>query len=114
MTRRLLLSLGACAVALTACSQVAALTPVGGTPITTVRMATYDVLVENEVAILVAPQCQPAGSGFTCTGTTVDGAPIIATASATAPYELVVTVNGSQIFAGNAQDVLRQALEEKQ
>lgn len=115
MIRRTLLPLVATLIAtaaLTGCSQVAALTPVGGDSITSVRNAVYDVLVDQEVPILVAPQCETVDSGFTCTGTTIDGAEIRAEAGGTTPYPLVISVGGEQIFSGDAQQVLDDALLE--
>ena len=109
--KRLVAVVGA-ALALSACSQVSALTPVGGTAITSVRNATYDVLVDQQVPILEAPVCTPSDSGFTCTGSTVDGAEIVATAQGTNPYPMTITVGGTVIFEGNAQDVLDAAVLE--
>ena len=100
------------ALALTACSQVAALTPVSGGPLTSVRNASYDVLVAQQVQILVAPVCTAAGTGFTCTGSTVDGKDITVEASGTTPYPMTVKVGGSVVFEGNAVDVLQQAVLE--
>lgn len=97
---------------LTACSQVTALAPVGGAPITTVRNAIYDVLVEQQVQLLVAPACEPVPDGFTCAGTTSDGRTIRATAGPTAPYELVITVDGAEIYRGTAQSVVDAELGE--
>lgn len=100
------------AALLVGCSQIGALTPVGGTAITSVRNATYDVLVDEGVEILVAPVCEKGAEAFTCTGSTVDGAPIVATGGLTAPYDLRIEVAGQVIFEGNAQDVLADALLE--
>lgn len=101
------------AIVLTAgCSQVAALTPVGGDAITTVRNATYDVLFDQQIAVLVAPVCKPTESGFTCTGETVDGQPIVTTAAATKPFDMAISVGGTVIFEGNAQDVLNADVRE--
>ncbi|MEK9809916.1 MAG: hypothetical protein VW362_05680 [Candidatus Nanopelagicales bacterium] len=111
MIRRLALAVIA-TVALTGCSQIAALTPVGGDSITSVRNAVYDVLVDQQVPIMVAPQCETVDSGFTCVGSTVDGAEIRAEAGSTAPYPLTITVGGEQIFSGDAQQVLDAALLE--
>lgn len=115
MTRRVLaqaLALPLAALALTACSQVAALTPVSGGPITTVRNAVYDVLVAEDVDILVAPQCTTSSTGFTCTGSTIDGDTILAEADSAAPYAMTITVGSSVIFTGNANDVLTEAVQE--
>lgn len=96
---------------LSACSEIRALTPVGGDSITAVRNAVNIVLVDQQVDILVAPVCTAEGSGFSCRGTTVDGADIAATASGSAPYDLSITVGGEPIFTGTAQAVLDAALE---
>lgn len=111
MSRCQSLGLLAVAAALTACTQVAALTPVGGDSITSVRNAAYDVLVAQGVDILVAPQCTTASTGFSCTGSTMDGREIAVSATSQAPYPMTVSVGGAVIFEGNAQDVLRQAAD---
>lgn len=97
---------------LTACSQVSSLTPVGGASLTSVRNATYDVLVDQQVPILVAPECTSTDSGFTCTGSTIDDEDIVAEAGAQAPYELKISVGGRVIFDGTAQEVLEAAVLE--
>jgi hypothetical protein len=100
------------ALLLTACSQVASLTPVGGSSVTSVRNAANDVLIEQAVPILVAPTCRAVDSGFACEGSTVDGAEILVTAAGTAPYDMVISVGGTVIFEGNAQAVLDAAVLE--
>lgn len=100
------------AVALTACSQVASLTPVGGASLTSVRNAANDVLVEQQVPILVGPQCTAVDTGFTCVGSTVDGAEILVTAEGTKPFAMSISVGGAVIFEGNATDVLESAVQE--
>ena len=104
-----LVAFAALPLALGACSQVASLAPVSGGPITSVRIAVYDVLVAQEVPILVAPQCTAVTDGFSCTGTTMDGQEIVATASGVSPYALTITVGGTTIFQGNAKDVLDES-----
>lgn len=106
----MVVALSAMALLLSGCSQIDALAPVGGAAITTVRNATYDVLIDEDIEILVAPQCSVVSSGFTCEGTTVDGAPIIAEADPEAPYELTIVVGEEVIFEGTAQDVLQAAV----
>lgn len=110
--RYLLLAIPTLCLALTSCSQIDALAPVGGAAITSVRNATYDVLVDEGVAILVAPQCTAVPTGFTCEGSTVDGEPIMAEAGPEAPYELTVTVGREVLFEGTAQEVLEAAVLE--
>ena len=104
--------LAVAALALAGCSQMAALTPVGGDKITAARIATNDVLVAQGIKILVAPVCTTVPEGFTCTGTTVDGQEIVANAGPTPPQALTITVGGSPIFQGTVQDVLAKAAQE--
>ena len=100
------------AVLLTGCSQIDALAPVGGEAQTTIRNATYDVLLDNGVEILVAPTCAKESTQIICRGSTVTGAPIVATGASTKPYTLRIEVDGVVIFDGSATDVLADALLE--
>ena len=100
-------------VMLASCSQIDALAPVGGAAITSVRNATYDVLLDKDIAILVAPQCTAVASGFTCEGSTIDGRSIVAEASADPPYELKVLVGNEVLFDGTARQVLDDAVLEE-
>lgn len=97
---------------LAACSQISALTPVGGDAVTSVRNAVYDVLVADGVGILVAPTCASSDSGFQCEGLTLDDKAIVAVADAASPYALTITIDGETIFEGTAEDVLQRAVEE--
>ena len=106
------IALGAVACVLTACSQVASLTPVSGASITTVRNAANNVLVDQSVPILVAPKCSATDAGFTCVGSTVDGAEILVTAEGATPFAMTISVGSAVIFEGNAVDVLQAAVEE--
>ena len=114
MNRRLLSRVAlAAGLLLTGCSQIDALQPVSGGPITTVRNATYVVLVDQQVPIKVAPICEEAADAFLCIGSTLDGLEITATAKATAPYDLTIEVGGEVIFTGSAEQVLSDALLEE-
>ena len=53
------------AAALTGCSQVAALAPVGGDHLTMVRFAAIDVLVDEGIDVLTAPVCSAEPGGAT-------------------------------------------------
>lgn len=79
--RRLALALAGVAsiAALTGCNQIAQLQPVAGDGVTSVRIATIDVLTDNNIAVKVAPVCTYEGLNYSCNGTTVDGQPIVAT-----------------------------------
>ena len=100
------------ALLLTGCSQIDSLTPVGGAAVTSVRNATYDVLVHEQVSILEAPVCESTESGFTCTGSTTDGESIVATAGSTSPYPLTIMIGERVLFDGTATEVLEAAVLE--
>jgi len=97
---------------LTGCSQIDSPTPVGGAAVTSVRNATYDVLVQEQVSILEAPVCESTDSGFTCTGSTTDGEAIVATAGPSSPYPLTIMIGERVLFEGTATDVLEAAVLE--
>lgn len=105
----------------TGCSQVAELQPVAGDAVTSVRIAAYDVLIDNKVAIRVAPTCTYTDVDYTCKGTTADDKPILVEAKQLAAYgatqdefgadneakvTLKVSVGGEQIYKGYVNDVL--------
>lgn len=114
MNRRLLSGLViAGGLLLTGCSQINALQPVSGGPITTVRNATYVVLIDQQVPIKVAPVCEEAADAFLCIGSTLDGSEITVTAKVAAPYDLTIEVGGEVIFTGSAEQVLSDALLEE-
>lgn len=108
----LVIAMSVGAALLTGCSQIDSLTPVGGAAVTSVRNATYDVLVQEQVAILEAPVCESTDSGFTCTGSTTDGEPIVATAGSTSPFPLTIMIGERVLFDGTATDVLEAAVLE--
>ena len=112
--RRLAVILVAAAggVLLAGCSQIDSLTPVGGSAVTSVRNATNDVLVDQQVSILVAPVCTEVDSGFTCSGSTTDGREILTKAGGTSPYDLTISIDGEVIFTGTAKEVLEAAVLE--
>lgn len=99
-------------VALTACSQAAALAPVGGNRLAEVRFAALDVLTAQQVDVLVAPVCTASGpddATITCTGTTSDGAAIGVSSTASDQATMSVTVGGTSIFRGAYLDILDRA-----
>lgn len=108
----LLLAAAAGGLLLSACSQIDSLTPVGGAAVTSVRNATNDVLVDQQVSILVAPVCTEVDAGFTCTGSTMDGREILTKAGGTSPYELTISIDGEVIYTGTAKEVLEAAVLE--
>ena len=61
---------------LVGCSQIDALAPVSGVPLSTVQIAASDVLIRKEVALLSAPICTESQAEFTCVGTTLKKEPI--------------------------------------
>lgn len=96
-------------LALSACSQVSALAPVGGDRQASVRFAAIDVLVEGQIAVLVAPTCTASGAAVSCTGSTVDGATISVTSTAEQPDLMTVTVGSATFYDGPIQDVIDRA-----
>ncbi|MGV1037813.1 MAG: hypothetical protein ACOYD0_12435 [Candidatus Nanopelagicales bacterium] len=88
-----------CAVALVGCSQVAALKQVSGVPITTLQIATNNVLVSQNVRVKEAPVCEAnaAGDGYECNGSTITGAPIVVTAPEALDVSMTPTVNGTPV-----------------
>lgn len=111
MTRRVLAGLAVIGAALAGCSQVSALAPVSGVPITTLRTASYDVLLREGVDILVAPQCVEEQDRFSCTGSTLDGQSITVVAPTEEPLTMTVTVGDTVLFTGEVQSVLDDAAE---
>lgn len=105
--------LGAAAVllALTGCSQVAALAPVGGNRATEIRFATIDVLLDHDIQLLEAPTCAEADDkAVTCSGTTVDGKPVTATSPAAYQDSLIVEVDGTKLYNGTIDAVIDESI----
>ncbi|MGB3673409.1 MAG: hypothetical protein WA988_03105 [Candidatus Nanopelagicales bacterium] len=98
-------------VSLTACSQTAELQPVAGDKITSVAIATSDV-VQSTVGteVLTWPTCDAdaAGTTYTCQGVMLNGEPITSTATGD-PIALTVTVGGREVFQGLVTDVIEKA-----
>ena len=101
--------LAAGALAVTGCSQIGALAQVSGVPLATVRTASYDVLVDKDVAILTAPVCTETTEEITCLGRTVDGSEIRVVAPTAKPLQMTVTVGGRELYRGSVQQVLDDA-----
>lgn len=100
----------AAVIALTGCSQVQALAPVGGNRLAEVRFAVMDVLTRHDVAILTAPVCSSDRSGtVVCTGTAVGHRPLVGRSDAGTPTELRVSAGSDVLYAGPLQDVLDAA-----
>jgi hypothetical protein len=98
------------AAALTACSQVSALAPVGGNHLTEVRFATIDVLTGAATDVLTAPVCASAADRtVTCTGETVDNQTITAVSPAADQTTFTVLVGSTQLFSGSIMAVLNGA-----
>jgi hypothetical protein len=99
-------------LALTGCaSQISGLAPVGGDTITGVRFAAIDVLLKEGIAIKRAPVCHDVASGYTCTGTTVDGKAIEVTATDADDPAMLVTVDGAEIYRGSMMSKLDEAAQ---
>jgi hypothetical protein len=103
---------GLAVVALTGCSQLAAIAPVGGTRLVEVRNATNDILLRQNVDIGAAAVCTAGdGSTITCAGSTLDGKAITSTTDADDPDTLTVKVGGDTLFTGSILKVLDEAMQ---
>lgn len=71
------------------CSQVAQLQPVAGDGVTSVRIATNDVLTAQKVPIQQVPICTYQGTNYSCAGTTTSGQKITSTAKTVSATEAV-------------------------
>lgn len=117
----------AAVVALAGCSQAAQFTPVAGDAVTSVRIATIDVALNQGLQVGAAPVCTYEGTEYDCKGTLVDNRELTSTATqvskADVPTELVgqvpsdatdddtfivldVAVAGAPIYRGLANAVL--------
>lgn len=94
---------------LAGCSQVNALQQVSGTPLSTVRVAVNDVLLEQKVLIKQAPVCTETETEFTCTGSTLTDKAIEVTVPNDEQQVMVIKVGGKEIFTGPVQDVIEEA-----
>lgn len=97
--------------ALTGCSQIAALAPVGGNALAEVRFGAIDVLQQKNIEVLTAPVCAQAETGpvVTCSGTSMDGRQITVTSSVASDAQLIVALGEETIFSGSLAEVLDEA-----
>lgn len=103
------LLLVAVAPVLSACSQVAALTPVAGDTIAEVSFATNDVLTQEDVDVKIVPVCDGEKPDFVCTGETMKGEKIESKTWGDGAENLSVVVAGKQIYAGRVETVITKA-----
>jgi hypothetical protein len=108
-----LVAAAALCVGLTGCSQVAALAPVSGDAITTLRVAIDDVLIEKGVKVLISPKCKEEGTTYTCAGSTIDGVAITATSPPGKPRTMKLTVGDEVLYDGDVDSVVEKAAEAK-
>ncbi len=114
-------------IPLAGCTQIAQLQPVAGAEITAVRIATNDVLVDQNVPIDVAPVCELEGETYVCLGTTRVGAQIRSEArvleafgatktqygaDSPAVISLKVNVGPKEIFNGQVESQLAENAQE--
>ncbi len=96
---------------LTGCaSQIAALAPVGGDAVTTVRTAAIDVVTGHGLLVKEAPRCTATTDGFSCVGAVTDGSAIVVSAPLSAET-LRVQVGGRVLYDGSVQAVLDAAAQ---
>ncbi|WP_438354038.1 hypothetical protein [Microbacterium sp. CJ88] len=99
-------------VALSGCSQVAAIAPVGGSRLAETRFAANDLLVGAGIDIRTAPACtQASDATITCEGDTFDGTAILVTAPGSSPDDLEVTVGSDTLYRGSLSAVYDKAAD---
>ena len=100
-------------VSLTGCaSQIDALAPVGGTNRIALRTAAIDVLLQDQLTIRDAPQCEKAGGGYSCVGSLTDGSPIVVTSPGSDLARMTVMVGDVVVYDGSVQAVLDAAAQQ--
>lgn len=112
MTARRFAAIGLIAIAavLGGCSQAAALAPVGGDRVVSVRVATIEVLLERLIDVREAPAChQDDDAAVSCTGTTSDGLTVSAAAMRADLDRVIVQIDGDTVYDGSIDAVLEQA-----
>jgi hypothetical protein len=98
-------------LALTGCSQIAAIAPVGGDHLAEVRFAANDLLLQADVELLTAPACATESDGaIMCEGETVNGEKIAVKSPADDPESLTVTVGSDTLYSGSIQEALEKSL----
>ena len=93
-------------------SQIDALAPVGGTNRIALRTAAIDVLLQDQLTIRDAPQCEKAGDGYSCVGSLTDGSPIVVTSPGADLATMTVMVGNIVIYEGPVEDVLEAAAQQ--
>ena len=91
---------------LVGCSQFAELQPVAGDEITSVKIATNDVLQQKDVKVLVWPVCSFTDQTYVCKGSAIGGAAITSSVPVKDPLVLTVSVGGEKIFTGPVEPVI--------
>lgn len=111
MRVRGLIGAAAAALMVAGCTQIGGLAPVSGDSITMLRTAAYDVLLQNNVPILVAPTCTESDTAYSCAGTTEDGTPITVTAPLAKPLVMTVSVGDTVLYSGDVTTVVQSFAE---
>lgn len=107
----MLVTLVAAGLVLAGCSQVAAIAPVSGERLATVRFAAIDVLTEAGTDILTAPVCTESDDAtITCEGGTFGGDDIRVSSPGSAQDDLTVTVGTDTLYEGSLQAVIEKAM----
>lgn len=92
-------------------SQIDGLAPVSGDIPAGIRSAAIDVLLEQRLTILQAPECTATPQGWSCLGSLTDGALIVVTAPGKAPDRMTVKVGDALVYEGSIQEVLDDAAQ---
>lgn len=98
----------ALALALSGCTQVDALAPVGGAGLADLRYAVNEVLLEKNIDILVAPVCDGDGLDLRCVGETVGNETITASVTSEDESTFDLVVGSTEIYSGDVQSILER------
>lgn len=105
-------ALALAAAALAGCSQVQGLATQGNMNVIYLATAANDVLISQQIGILSGPKCTvDSSTNYTCSGTTVSGAPIVVSVpneDSNSDPVMTITVGGKTIYHGSVLTVLEQ------
>lgn len=88
------------------------LAPVSGDRASTVRIATINFLVSEDVALLEAPACETADDWtVSCTGQTIDGEALTAASPGEQAETVEISVGERLVYSGSIEELLEAAAD---
>jgi len=95
--------LGLTVAAVSGCTQVAQLQPVAGDGVTSVRIATNDVLLNANVPVKMFPVCTYEGTNYSCKGATEAGVQIVSEGETYAAADLPAKYQTPDVKANDSK-----------